>query len=105
MREETALVLLLLLLNRLTIHDEMLEGRGETVAPRSEETDEFRFLFFSRSPLRFLSVILKLRAQKLLLEKILAPSDRSAKMSFRCWSTSAEFEKMWEMKIYSEITQ
>ena len=51
-------------------------------------------IFCNNLPLRFLSVILKLRAQKLLLEKILAPSLRSAKMSFRCWSTSGPKAKL-----------
>lgn len=46
-------------------------------------------------PVRFLSVILKLRAQKLLLEKILVPSLRSWKMSLRCWSTSGPKAKLF----------
>ena len=49
---------------------------------------------FVHLPLRFRSVILKLSAQKLLLEKILAPSLRSAKISLRCWSTSGPKAKL-----------
>ncbi len=52
-------------------------------------------------PLRFLSVILKLSAQKLLLEKILAPSLSSAKMSFKCWSTSERFSNLLFLYISS----